>query len=322
MPITKEKGRFRFHFKRIVGNRRIRASKLLPKGWTEKQAYEFDQKETARLYALATGQQQEPLIEDAVLLYIKHRLPELESGKEVERQLEADFPLYQGLTFDDLPEVVALINKSKQKPRTKQARISYIRAACRYAFKFHRMGSKLPGVGLAIPTVKNERHEYYTRAEVVRMARNCRRSSRPYLLIAFYSGMRLSEQFKAQVIDGRFVLKTTKNKNPKIIPIHPKIQRIAEKCLPPRVAYSTIQDHQREARKKAKITGKTFHDLRHSAASEMINNDVDLYTVGAVLGHRDARSTARYAHLATNTLKAAVDKIGRKRPDAKTKDAA
>ena len=56
-----------------------------------------------------------------------------------------------------------------------------------------------------------------------------------------------------------------------------------------------------------------FHDLRHSAASEMINVDIALYTVGAVLGHKDARATKRYAHLATRTLAAAVGQIGKKR---------
>jgi site-specific recombinase XerD len=64
-----------------------------------------------------------------------------------------------------------------------------------------------------------------------------------------------------------------------------------------------------------------LHDLRHSAASEMINAGVDLYTVGGVLGHKSAVSTARYAHLATGRLKDAVGKIGAKKsqpgPEAK-----
>ena len=55
-----------------------------------------------------------------------------------------------------------------------------------------------------------------------------------------------------------------------------------------------------------------LHDLRHSTASEMINARVDLYTVGAVLGHTDPRSTKRYAHLRHETLAEAVGKIGRR----------
>jgi site-specific recombinase XerD len=66
-----------------------------------------------------------------------------------------------------------------------------------------------------------------------------------------------------------------------------------------------------------------FHDLRHSSASEMINAEVDLYTVGAVLGHKSPASTKRYAHLATDSLKVALEKIGvKKSPTTKTKRAA
>ena len=53
-----------------------------------------------------------------------------------------------------------------------------------------------------------------------------------------------------------------------------------------------------------------FHDWRHSAASELINAGVDVYTVGRVLGHKDPRSTARYSHLAVDALTSAVAKIG------------
>ena len=65
-----------------------------------------------------------------------------------------------------------------------------------------------------------------------------------------------------------------------------------------------------------------FHDLRHSSASEMINAGVDLYTVGAVLGHKDARSTKRYSHLATSRLAVALGTIGKKSPPPPKKKAA
>lgn len=55
-----------------------------------------------------------------------------------------------------------------------------------------------------------------------------------------------------------------------------------------------------------------LHDLRHSTASAMTNEEVNLYTVGAVLGHKDPKSTQRYANLALNRLAAAVGKIGQK----------
>jgi integrase len=57
------------------------------------------------------------------------------------------------------------------------------------------------------------------------------------------------------------------------------------------------------------ITDFRPHDLRHTLASWMINNGVDsLPAIGRVLGHKDPRSTLRYAHLITRTATTAVSK--------------
>lgn len=52
------------------------------------------------------------------------------------------------------------------------------------------------------------------------------------------------------------------------------------------------------------------HDLRHSFASVMVSGGAGLPLIGALLGHRDVKTTARYAHLATDPLKAAADQVG------------
>ena len=62
------------------------------------------------------------------------------------------------------------------------------------------------------------------------------------------------------------------------------------------------------ALKAAGITRRfTFHGLRHTAASHMAMNGVDLRSIGAVLGHKDPKVTVRYAHLAPDHLRSAVD---------------
>jgi integrase len=61
------------------------------------------------------------------------------------------------------------------------------------------------------------------------------------------------------------------------------------------------------ARNKAGLPGLRIHDLRHSAASFMINAGIDLFAVGKVLGHANHASTMRYSHLTNDTLRAAVE---------------
>lgn len=46
-----------------------------------------------------------------------------------------------------------------------------------------------------------------------------------------------------------------------------------------------------------------YHDLRHHAASRLAMAGVDLFSVSRVLGHRDTRMTARYAHLSPEHMR-------------------
>lgn len=70
--------------------------------------------------------------------------------------------------------------------------------------------------------------------------------------------------------------------------------------------YTTLKSAWRVVIKRAKLPGLRQHDLRHISASYLIRG-ADLFVVGKILGHRDYRSTQRYAHLANDSLLAAVD---------------
>jgi integrase len=70
---------------------------------------------------------------------------------------------------------------------------------------------------------------------------------------------------------------------------------------------TTIKHGWQTARDAADLPGLRIHDLRHSAASFMVNSGVDLFAVGKVLGHANVASSARYSHLAQDTLLAAVE---------------
>jgi integrase len=52
-----------------------------------------------------------------------------------------------------------------------------------------------------------------------------------------------------------------------------------------------------------------LHDLRHSFASIGAAGGMSLNIIGALLGHTQAQTTSRYAHLAADPLKAAADRI-------------
>jgi integrase len=63
-------------------------------------------------------------------------------------------------------------------------------------------------------------------------------------------------------------------------------------------------------RKAAGLTDVRLHDLRHSFASVGAAGGLSLPIIGALLGHKHTTTTARYAHLSADPLRAASDAVG------------
>jgi integrase len=61
-------------------------------------------------------------------------------------------------------------------------------------------------------------------------------------------------------------------------------------------------------RDRAGLADLRLHDLRHSFASVAVAGGDSLYLVGKVLGHRQARTTERYAHLSDDPVRAVADR--------------
>ena len=60
----------------------------------------------------------------------------------------------------------------------------------------------------------------------------------------------------------------------------------------------------------ANIKGVRIHDLRHTYASILASSGLSLPIIGALLGHTQAATTARYAHLMDDPLRAATERVG------------
>ena len=69
----------------------------------------------------------------------------------------------------------------------------------------------------------------------------------------------------------------------------------------------------------AKIKNFRRHDLRHNLGSLLVQNGVPLEKIKRVLGHKDLRSTARYAHLSNADGVEAASVLGKIRPGTDTK---
>ena len=310
----KRNKRWRYEFDRVLEGRRHRLSRLLPRGWSQAQADAYDRKEGARLAAVAAGiQQRDPLISEAVRLYMADKT-DLKSYKATVEHLGAIAWAYLGRPMSALPDVAReVIDKADTAPATVRNRLAVLKAAARWAWKKHGLVDADPTARMQMPAVNNERQVYIGRRAMLQACRACTHwQAQIAIRAAFYSGLRLGEMYRVEVESGVLVLHDSKNGDRRAVPVHPKISHLLAH-LPLTAPKITIQRAWQRARAAVGLDHVHLHDLRHSAASEMANAGIDLYTIGKVLGHRDSRSTQRYSHLTADTLAAAIGTIGTKK---------
>ena len=77
----------------------------------------------------------------------------------------------------------------------------------------------------------------------------------------------------------------------------------------PEVQLVNISDPWARVRKAAGLAEVRLHDLRHAFASVAVTDGMSLPMIDALLGHREARTTQRYAHLANDPQKAAAAQV-------------
>ena len=84
------------------------------------------------------------------------------------------------------------------------------------------------------------------------------------------------------------------------------VQRKARKGAP---HLTTIKSAWAAICRKAEITDLHLHDLRHGFASALVSKGRSLEVIGALLGHSQPSTTARYSHLYTDALREAAEQV-------------
>jgi len=154
------------------------------------------------------------------------------------------------------------------------------------------------------------RERYLDRGELATLLRAIPdRTARRAVLLAAFTGLRRGElvRLRAVHIQGDLIyVRQGKTGRSRTVPAVDHI-RFALRRLPLGAHADTLTHAVHAA-----MPGTRFHDLRHTAASMLIQAGVPLYTVGTILGHSDARTTKRYAHLAVRDLREAMGKLGKR----------
>ena len=77
----------------------------------------------------------------------------------------------------------------------------------------------------------------------------------------------------------------------------------------PGARLTDLQPFWQRVRARAGLKDVRIHDLRHTFASTAVASGQGLPMIGKLLGHTQVQTTARYAHLAADPVKAAADQV-------------
>jgi integrase len=190
-----------------------------------------------------------------------------------------------------------------------------------------------PAADLEKPSVPMRKTRYLTREELRRLDEQAPPWLKPMLTLAVATGMRLKEVTKLrwdEVDKAAGVLHVSEETKTgsRAIPLNATALTVIDGQVrhvrSPYVFTTATGDNydNDEARgriskatiatmKAAAIERASFHTLRHTAASLMVQAGVPLYEVQKVLGHSTPIMTERYAHLAPQHLRGAIDALDR-----------
>jgi len=73
--------------------------------------------------------------------------------------------------------------------------------------------------------------------------------------------------------------------------------------------YASIRRAWYDVRDRAGLPDVRIHDLRHTTASVAAECGISLQAIGKILGHSQVSTTARYAHLGDDLVKAAAERV-------------
>ena len=175
----------------------------------------------------------------------------------------------------------------------------------------------------------NKRNRYLTREEWLKLKKELPETIYYIVLVALLTGFRMGNvlnlSWEQINLDMRFIeLLKQENKGKKVIrqPISDNLYEILQELKPKKSGYlfvnpdtfepyKDIRKSFNSALERAGITDFTFHDLRRTFGTWLLQEGVDIRTIQVLLAHSDISTTERYLAVGIESKKLAIDKISK-----------
>jgi len=133
------------------------------------------------------------------------------------------------------------------------------------------------------------------------------------IAISIYAGLRPAEARRVQLSDidlERDLLFVHKSKvgKPRSIPLHKNLKKIIDPSAFP-LNFTNFRRVFKRIKRKAGLLDIDWYTLRHTFASHLVMNGVDLVTVKDLMGHSSIKTTMIYSHLSKDHVKESINKL-------------
>lgn len=216
--------------------------------------------------------------------------------------------------------------KAEVKPSTVNRKLAVLKSFFSKAIEWGKCQGH-PASKVKLLKGVTKRLRYLMPEEVQRLVSNCADFLKPIVTLAVHTGMRKSEILglkwsQINFEQGIITILESKNEERRDIPMDETIKSILKGIEPnndlvfpnkkgKRIDNVFLYRAFNEALEKSEIGDFRIHDLRHTFASNLVMEGIDLNAVRELLGHKDLKMTLRYAHLAPNYRAKAVNVLDR-----------
>lgn len=215
----------------------------------------------------------------------------------------------------------------KRKPATVNREIAVLSKAFSLAFKEWEWVLNNPVAKISREKENNLIDRWLTYEEEKALLAKSPEWLREIFIFALNTGMRKGEILSlawkdVDLFRKVLIVRETKNKTPRTIPLNKAVMELLKQKAKVRqlqihfVFHSQANSRLMErnlsrafyrALELSEVKDFRFHDLRHTFATRLAQNGIDLYKISKLLGHKDITTTQRYAHHCPESLREGVE---------------
>jgi len=193
-------------------------------------------------------------------------------------------------------------------PGTLNRRLAVLKAVAKFAWKKGWLKDNLSGK-ITLAPEGTKREVYLNRGQVSALIDATPDFAKAFVALACFTGLRQGEVMALRPDDvGEDFIRVRDSKTglPRLVPLVEAAKPYVA-ALPLTLHVRTLYKGFETARTAIGMPHLRYHDLRHTTASLLIQAGVKLYTVGEILGHKSVQTTKRYAHLALEDKREALE---------------